>query len=198
MHPREIQEKIDIVLEEEKRAYAARGRGTGGLGSMNIGLQSVPNNGCVTQGEIPQLFWVTSDPTLISSPNARVLLKLYSSLDETGRIVFRSYLTCRLTKDSPYASVAYFIFFVLYRTGDPVEVLSFARQYLSGDTVFGYSNVLGMLSMIISQEYLHINKQTYENMKLVLQGDDIHFQLREKINLAKRRYSQKPGNRGHA
>ena len=36
----------------------------------------------------------------------------------------------------------------MYRTGEPVEALSFARQYLSGDTVFGYSNLLGMLSIL--------------------------------------------------
>lgn len=33
--------KINLVLDEEVRAYAAKGRRSGDLGSMNIGLQSM-------------------------------------------------------------------------------------------------------------------------------------------------------------
>ena len=106
-----LHKKINIVLDEETRAYSAKGRRGGGLGSMNIGLQSVPNNGWTTQGEIPQILFQKSDKTIISSPNAEILLKLFSSLDESGRKDFKIYLTSHLRKDSPYASIGYFIFF---------------------------------------------------------------------------------------
>ncbi len=185
MSPYELQKKIDIVLDEEKRAYVAKGRIKGGLGSMNIGLQSMPNNGWSVDGEIPKLLFDKSDSNVISSPNATILLKLYSSLDEEGKKAFASYLTTNLRKDSPYVSVAYFIFFVLYRIGETVWALEFARKALSGDAVHGYSNLLGALSMIISREYLHIDQKTYDSIKLVLQGDsEYNFQLTEKINLA--------------
>jgi hypothetical protein len=185
MNPYELQNNIDIVLDEEKRAYAARGRGSGGLGSLNIDLQSVPNNGWTTEGEIPQLLFEKSDPNIISSPNATVLLKLYSSLDEESKNYFVLHLTTHLRKDSPYASIAYFIFFVLYRLEKTVQALEYARKVLAGDSVYGYSNLLGVLSMIVSREYLHIDKKTYGGVKLVLQGNaENNFQLKEKINLA--------------
>ncbi|MDP3696475.1 MAG: hypothetical protein Q8R55_00400 [Candidatus Taylorbacteria bacterium] len=181
----ELHKKINIVLGEEIRAYEAKGRIRGALGSMNIGLQSVPNNGWTTEGEIPQLLFDKSDPAVISSPNATTLLKLYSSLDADGKNNFKSYLITNLRKDSQYASISYFNFFVLYRIGETIAALNFAREALSGDSVHGYSNVLGALSMIVSREYLEIDQNTYERIKIVLLGDKEHnFQLIEKINLA--------------
>jgi hypothetical protein len=46
----------ESVLNEEKRSYAARGRGGSGLGSLNVGLQSEPNHGWTTVGQIPTLL----------------------------------------------------------------------------------------------------------------------------------------------
>lgn len=188
----ELHKNIDVVLQEEVRSYAARGRQRGALGSMNIGLQSMPNNGWTNEGSIPKLLFDESDPSIISSPNASVLLKLYSTLDKTGKNDFETYLKLQLRKDSPYASVAYFIFFVLYKVGKIVDALHFARQALKGDTVFGYSNLLGILSMIISREYLEIDRKTYEQIKLTLQGETEHdFRLMEKINLALLKHLEK-------
>ena len=185
MNAYELQKKINVVLNEEVRAYKARGRAMGALGSMNIGLQSVPNQGWTNIGEIPQLLFDKSDSSIITSSNSTLLLKLHSSLDETGKKSFISYLTTDLRKDSPHACVAYLIFFVLFRLGEAMSALKFARQALSGDSVHGYSNLLGMLSMIVSREYLHIDPDTYEGIKLVLHGDtEYNFQLIEKINLA--------------
>jgi len=177
--------KINIVLDEEVRSYAAKGRIRGALGSMNIGLQSVPNNGWTTEGEIPQLLFDKSESNVILSPNATILLKLYSTLDADGKSNFKMYLVSHLRKDSPYVSVAYFIFFVLYRIGETVDALKNAQQALAGDSVHGYSNLFGVLSMIVSREYLEIDRKTYEDIKLILKGDNEYdFQLREKINLA--------------
>lgn len=152
---------------------------------MNVTLQSVPNNGWTNEGQIPQLLFDRSDPTVISSPNATTLIKFYSSLDPDDKSNFRIYLIAHLRKDSPYASVGYLIFFVLYRIGETVDAIQQARRALLGDTVHGYSNVLGVFSMIISREYLEIDSKTYEDIKLVLQGDsEYKFWLEQKINLA--------------
>ena len=192
MNNYELQKKIDVVLDEEKRAYAAKGRIRGGLGSMNIGLQSMPNNGWTNEGEIPQLLFDKSDPSIISSPNATILIKLYSSLTDEGKRFFTSYLTTHLRKDSPYASIAYFIFFVLYRLGEAVQAFQFARKALSGDAVHGYSNLLGALSMIVSREYLHIDQKTYDGIDLSLRGDTEHnFQLTEKVNLGRLKHLER-------
>ena len=181
----DLHKKLDIVLNEEVRSYSANGRIRGGLGSMNITLQSLPNSGWTNEGQIPQLLFDISDPTVISSPNATTLIKFYSSLDPDGKSAFRTYLITHLRKDSPYASIGYLIFFVLYRIGETAEALKQARRGLLGDTVNGYGNVLGAFSMIISREYLEIDSKTYEDIKLILQGDsEYKFWLEQKINLA--------------
>src|SRR3989338_5956745 len=152
-----LHNKINIILDEEVRSYTARGRRMGALGSMNIGLQSVPNNGWTSEGQIPQILFDKSDPNVISSPNATTLLKFFSTLDNDEKGRFKTYFISNLRKDSLYASIGYFIFFVLYRIGETVGGLKNARRALSGDSNHGYSNLLGMLSMIVSREYLEIN-----------------------------------------
>lgn len=185
MKVQDLQKKINIVLDEEVRSYAARGRSQGGLGSMNIGLQSTPRGGWTSVGEIPQLLFDKSDPNVISSQNANILFKLYSSLDPGGKSNFKKNLFSHFKKGSPYASIGYFIFFVLYRIGEVVKAIEKARKDLAGDTVYGYSNLIGTLSMIVSREYFEIDKKTYEDIKDALDGDtEYDFQLKEKINLA--------------
>lgn len=180
-----LHNKINIVLDEEVRSYVANGRIRGGLGSMNVTLQSVPNYGWTNEGQIPQLLFDKSDPTVISSPNATTLLKFYSSLDSDGKNNLKIYLQSHLRKDSPYVTIGYLIFFVLYRIGETVGALKQARRALLGDTINGYSNVLGIFSMIISREYLEIDSKTYEDIKLVLKGDsEYRSWLEQKINLA--------------
>lgn len=180
-----LHKKINIVLDEEVRSYSARGRRMGALGSMNIGLQSMPNNGWTNEGQVPAILFDESNKEVISSPNATILLRLYSSLDAESKINFRTYLVSNLRKDSPYVSIGYFILFVLYRIGEIIVALKNARRALSGDSQHGYSNLLGITSMIISREYLEISPAVYEEIKLTLQGDIEHnFQLFEKINLA--------------
>lgn len=46
----------DSILDEERRCYAVRGRTVGQLRSLNVGLQSEPNFGVTTVGNIPSLL----------------------------------------------------------------------------------------------------------------------------------------------
>jgi hypothetical protein len=182
----ELHKKIKVVLDEEKRAYAVRGRSMGGLGSLNIGLQSAPNQGWTTEGQIPSLLFDKSGDSIISSPNATLLLRLYSTLDPSDKENLKSFLITHLRRDSEYADIAYFIFFVFYRIGVLLDALKVTRKELVGDKKHGYSNLLGTLSMIISREYLQIDTKTYEAIELIRQGDtEYDFQLKERINLAK-------------
>jgi|GEM_PF-3132751 len=176
---------MDLVLAEEKRAYAAKGRRSGGLGSMNIGTQSEPNLGWTQQGQVKKILFDESDPNVIGSPNATLLIRLYSTLDKETKSTFVTYLLGNLHKQGNYTEIAYFIFFTLYRIGEIESALQAARRNLSGDTQYGYSNVLCTLSMVVSREYLEIDTRTYEAIKLILTGDTEHdFNLKEKINLA--------------
>ena len=70
---KKIHGKINIVLNEERRAYKANGRRCGGLGSFNIGVQQ----GWNISGKMSELLYFESNPSTIKSKNADVLLKLY-------------------------------------------------------------------------------------------------------------------------
>ncbi len=192
METHELHKKINIVLDEEVRSYVANGRIRGGLGSLNITLQSVPNNGFTSVGQIPKLLFNESDPTVISSPNSNILLKLYSSLDKDGKDNFRTYLISHLRKDSTYASVAYLIFFVLHRTGFTIDAVKQAKRALLGDTINAYSNLLATFSMVISREYFEIDAKVYEDTKLILNGEaEYKHWLEQKINLALLKHLEK-------
>lgn len=185
MNIHDLHKKMTVVLDEEKRAYAAKGRRSGDLGSMNIGTQSEPNLGWTKVGQIKELLFEESNSDVIKSPNATLLIKLYSTLDKEGKGAFVAYLIGNLRRQGNYTEIGYFIFFVLYRIGEIESALQAARRNLSGDTQHGYSNVLCALSMVVSREYLEIDTRTYETIKLILTGDTEHdFNLKEKINLA--------------
>jgi hypothetical protein len=179
-------EEVDLILKEERRAYAARGRISGGLGSLNVGLQSEPGFGGTTAGNVPSLLWDKSLATPVDSPNLARLLRLRDTLGEKERSDLERYLLSHLDKSSSYVDVAYFIFLALHRMGRTVDALTAARLHLAGDTVFGYSNVLGTLAALVSREHFAIDPALYPRIQKVLEGDPEHdFRLAEKINLAR-------------
>lgn len=176
-----LNDKINIVLNEEKRAYSANGRVRGGLGSFNIGV----GGGWTTVGEVPRLISDAPSLDAINSPNATVLLKLYDSLNSSDKEEFTSILLSYLSKDSPYFDVAYLTFFVLHRAGNTIEAIEHARKNLKGDANHGFSNMLGMLSNIVQNEHAFIPEEILEKIKVAMEGEDEHiFQLIEKINSA--------------
>ena len=175
----------ESILAEEKRSYAARGRRTGGLGSLNVGLQSEPNYGWTTQGEIPKLLWATGKGTPVTSPNLERLLRVHSALNATDRDNLERYLLTQLCKESPFAEVAYFVFLALHRMGRTIDALTTARKFLSGDKVFAYSNLIGTFSAVISHEHYDTDPSLYPLVLDALTGDEEpDFKLREKVNCA--------------
>jgi len=100
---------VDLVLNEEKRSYAANNRERGGLGSLNVTLQSEPNYGWTEVGKIPELLWPKDKAKTISSPNLERLLKLHQSLPLSEKEMLERYLTSHLHRKSPFANVGYFV-----------------------------------------------------------------------------------------
>lgn len=176
-----LQQQIDIVLNEEKRAYKAKGRRGGGLGSFNIKI----GDGWTTVGEIPKLISDNASLDAIQSPNATTLLKLYSTLNSENKEQFKTTLLSYLSKDSPYFDVAYLTFFVLHRVGETVESIKQARINLKGDADHGFSNMLAMLAKIVSHEHSYVTRRLYQQIKEAMQGEtESDFRLFEKINSA--------------
>ena len=175
----------DAILKEEKRNYAANGRIRGGLGSLNVGLQNEPNYGWTEVGKVPSLLWKKGSGKIVSSPNLERLIKTYEALSEPDKRNIVQYLLSQLQKDSQFADVAYFVFLALHRIGRTIDALKTARTFLDGDKVFGYSNLKGTLSAVISHEHFSIEPNLYKKMLHELKGDqDPEFRLKEKINLA--------------
>jgi hypothetical protein len=176
----------DAVLQEEKRSYAANGRLRGGLGSLNVTLQSEPNFGWTTVGQIPQLLWPQGQGVTITSTNMTRLMNIHSGLDAQGKDNLERYLLAHLIKDSDFSDIGYFIFLALHRMERTVDALKTARTFLKGDRVHGYSNLLGTLSAVVSHEHVHFDHHLYQPLLDALSNDDEYdFRLRHKINLAR-------------
>jgi len=181
----DLQQKVDIILNEEKRAYAANGRRGGHLGSFNIDIGDGWTDAYPKAGAYPQLLVIPANLDAIQSPQAIVLLKLYSSINSTDKEQFKSILLSYLSKDAPFFDVAYLIFFVLNRVGATVEAIRQARSNLKGDSDHGFSNMLAMLAKIVVYEHSYISKDLYRQIKEAMQGETEHnFRLFEKINSA--------------
>ena len=179
-------EQVDLILNEEKRNYLACGRQRGGLGSLNVGLQSEPNSGWTTVGNAPTLLWDKAAAKPIESPNLTRLVKIHAASGDPEREELENYLVSHLRKGSPCADVGYLIFLALHRMGRTIDALRAARSYLSGDKDYAYSNLLGTLSALVSREHFAIDAALYPQILEALTGDtEPNFRLNEKINLAR-------------
>jgi len=153
------------------------------LGSFNITLQS---RGWVSRGKVPRLVSDQSDPNSIKSKNADILLRLYTTLNPEDKKNMKEYLLKNLSRSSEYYDVAYLIIFVLSKIGATVLALKIARNNLKGDARHGFSNMLAMLSQIISYDYACFDEDTYIQIESAMQGESEHnFNLFEKVNIAK-------------
>lgn len=191
-------EDIDLILIEERRNYAAHGRERGGLGSLNVTLQSEPKFGWTKEGEVPSLLWPSDIAKRIGSQNTERLIALHAARDNEAKAELERYLLSHLHRSSPFADVAYLVFLALHRMGRTVDAIQAARASLAGDKVFGYSNTLGTLSAIVSHEHFAINPRLYPQILDALSGDTEHdFRLREKINLARVQHLDRTINREH-
>ncbi len=174
-----LSEKINMVLDEEKRAYAANGRRIGGLGSFNIGIEAE----WTREGAIPVLIVDQASQDVINSENAKLLLRLYSSLPTLEREEFKNTLLAYLSKDFPYYDAAHLIFYALHKIGLTVEAITQARQQLKDN--IGFSNILVMLKNLVKYEHSFLGEELLEQIKSALEGESEHsFQLLERINSA--------------
>jgi hypothetical protein len=173
------------ILKEEQRSYAAKGRSVGGLGSLNCGLHSEPNFGATAPNQVPPLLWEAGKGSPVTSPNLDRLLQLHASLDNTAKANLESYLLAQLSKDSQFANIGYFVFLCLHRLDRTVDAIITAKQFLAGDRVSGYSNVLATLSAVISREHDYFSPKLFKTILESLAGsEEYDFKLREKLNLA--------------
>lgn len=174
----ELQYRINLILEEEFRAYSHNGRSRGGLGSYNVKLPQQ----WVREGEVPSLLG-SPNQDAINSPNEVLLLKLHNSLKAHEKPLFIEHLKLQLQEEGEYSPVAYLIFRVLYKLGQLVPTLEYAKDTLKDAPQHAWSNLLGMLSQTVIHEYAYLNWPTLRRIKeLLASGQEFH--LIERINAA--------------
>ncbi|HDR8982114.1 TPA: hypothetical protein QDA89_000985 [Burkholderia vietnamiensis] len=178
---------VDAILNEEMRQYVANGRQRGGLGSLNVTLQSEPNNGWTQVGAVPNLLWSRDDgQPAIGSTNLDRLVRAFNDRDPAAQGGLVEYLLSHLNRASPFASVAYFNFMALHRAGRTVAAVAAAQRDLSGDREHAYSNLLGVLSGLVSREYFNMEPALLDALQQMLANEAEHnFRLNEKLNLAR-------------
>jgi hypothetical protein len=179
-------ETVDLILSEETRCYAANNRERGGLGSLNITLQSMPNGGWTEAGNVPQLLWPKGQGKTVTSDNLGRLLSYHAALSPPDRTELERYLTSHLHRKSAFSSVGYFSFLALHRMGRTAPAIIAARATLSGDNDYAYSNLLGVLSGLVSHEHEAMQESLLADIGKAVEGDKEHnFKLAEKLTLAR-------------
>lgn len=175
-----------LVLDEERRNYRVRGRREGKLGSLSVGVQHEPNLGWTTSGQVPPLIWPAGEAEPLKSDNLERIMRYHAALGDVDKIDLEEMLTHYLHRASPYAEIAYGIFFCLHRLGRTTDAISVARRNLRGDKVYGFSNLICALAAFVSREHSGWTAEQIDVVTSQFDGDGgIEFNLIEKLNLAR-------------
>lgn len=181
----EYLEACRFVLREEKRSYGSNGRQKGGLGSLNVTINDAHKIYSKAGANVPNILCPTDEIKEIQSENLNRILKIATQQIGSDQDNLQAFLLSQLSRDGEFAEVGYFIFMSLHRLGRTLDALTAARDFLSHDKVHGYSNVLGVLSVIISREYNRIDPNLFGMILSELKGDkEYNFRLLEKLNAA--------------
>jgi len=183
-----VEREVVAVLQAEVYRYKDCGRIVGGLGSIKTTYQGRSYCGIGTEGRklgSPELQSIVSDPenAKIESDNASALIKFYSTLDDQKKNDFESSLINRLSRETPYASIGYFILFVLYRIGHLKKALERAKNELQGDSAYGFSDFLRLLSGLLYYEYPNLSTGMLNDIEQFLGGiKEYMFKIPEKVS----------------
>ncbi len=155
-----IQEKVELVLREEKRNYQTTDcTSRGVLGSFNM----AKGDGWALHGQERILILDPPSHKILSSSKADLLLKMYSSLSTAQKAEFYDSLLSNLESSSDFAMVAYLPFFVLFRIGKVVEAINKIKN--DWETNIGYQNSLDLLSKILNYEWDSFSEDEIDKIK---------------------------------
>mgnify|MGYP006898375852 CR=1 FL=1 len=167
----DLDKKLQLILDSELSAYRQKGRISGGLGSFNVNLQSVPNAGWTARDSVTKYLFDEVDKDFIKSDNAELILKLYSSVGAIEREKLEQLLLNYLDKDDEHNDISYLIVFVFIRIGKLRVAIDKAFKDLKGDDNNAYSNVIHMLKIVVSREYTFFSLEELSDIKDMLNND---------------------------
>lgn len=183
-----VEREIVAVLQAEINRYKDCGRRVGGLGSVKTTYRERSYCGVGTEWrktDSPELQAIVPDieNAKIESDNASVLTKFYSTLNDRDKNVYVNSLIERLSRETLYAPVGYFILFVLYRTGHLKKALEQAKSKLQDDSAYGFSDFLRLLDGFLRYEYPNFSTEMLNDIKQFLKGIKEHtFGISERLS----------------
>jgi len=182
-----VEREVVAVLQAEINRYKDCGRSVGGLGSIQTTYQGRSYCGVGTdwrKADSPKLQAIAPDPenAKIESDNAATLVKFYKSLKDQQRNDFVESLLKRLSRETAYAPVGYFILFVLYRVWHLNKALETAKKELQGDSAYGFSDFLRLLDGLLKYDYPEFSTEMLNDIEQFLKGIKEHtFRISERL-----------------
>lgn len=182
-----VEREIVTVLQAEINRYKDCGRKVGGLGSIQTTYHGRLYLGVDTgwrKANSPKLQAVVPDPenVKIESDNASTVIKFYYSLKDKQQNNFVATLLKRLSRETIYASVGYFILFVLYCIGYLNKALETAKKELQGDLAYGFSDFLQLLDGLLKYEYPKFSTEMLNDIEQFLKGiKEDTFRISERL-----------------
>lgn len=186
-----VEREIINILQAEIYRYKLCGRSVGGLGSVFLIYQKQSFLGFgsdwIEAGSL-KLQAIVPDPenAQIESDNADTLIKFFENtqkVNSTTKVHFEECLLKRLSKETIYAPVGYFILFILYRIGSFKRGLEIAKDKLQGDPANGFSDLLRLLDGLLKYEYPKFTTEMLDNIEQFLIGIKEHsFRISERLS----------------
>jgi hypothetical protein len=120
----------------------------------------------------------------INSDNADALLQLYNRSiydDENQRTRFENALLFRLSRDTEYAPIGYFVFFVLFKVGKGAEALWKSRADLRMSGTSAFSAVLRLLDGLLRADQCSFPDELLDEIERFIDGLPEQFRIPERI-----------------
>ena len=182
-----IEREVATVLQAEIDRYRACGRKVGGLGSLTTCYHGGQYRGMGTdwrEADSPKLQSIVQDPenVRIESDNVGALMGFYRSLSAAEQEEAREALLARLSRDTPYAPVGYFIVYMLYCVGHLSDGLVTAKEELRGDSGYGFSECLRLVDGLLKWEYPAFTSKMLDDVEQFVSGlTEETFRIRERL-----------------
>lgn len=181
-----VEKEVVSVLQAEIDRYAGCGRIVGGLGSITTTYQGRTFNGVgsdIRKADSPELQAIIPDPenANIYSDNGEILIRYYTTLNDQQKRDFVNALVNRISKETHYSDIGYFIFYVSFRTGNISEALGPAKEKLQSDSRYGFSDLLRLLDGFLKYEPQNFSIEMLDQLEQFIKGLKEHtFSIRER------------------
>jgi len=186
-----VEREIVNILQAEIYRYKQCGRRIGGLGSVYLIYQGQSFPGFGTdwiEADSPRLQAIMSDPekAQILSDNADTLIKFFKTTKKANPTITAHFENCllgRLSKETVYAPVGYFILFVLCRIGSLKRGLTTAKDKLQGDSAYGFSNLLRLLDGLLKYEHPKFTPEMLDDIEhFLIDIKEFTFRISERLS----------------